>query len=671
MVKFGEQLQNHRWAFGDVVPVNRYVDYESLKQLIYAGDAGRFLKAFLGEVAKVFRACLSVCLELDQNPQCSRCAARTVRVPQRKMQALTEYVRINREGCRKILKKFDKNTGSQVLSEYMTIVDALLQSAQCEVDQYLLRSLAAQGRPRSSSCPPAPRESQAEFQAPAGGPSPQAYPLDAVEDVEKISPSAGPSAAAEWPPHSTLPHPAVPIHPPNACSTPPPLSGIPPLPSMHTLDQRLRDSLGATDVRIWGGGGSLHPPPFGFNQGVTDSPGNSPTTGFGGVGDSPVQGPTHNGASFAPSSSGEMIVWEVIPNGRFEGVSVGVVARSACVRRTPGGGRGTTVSVSQSGGPSVQCEESLVFDPENKARYLVGPGMIESSAGFEDFGKKAKSFLCMLFQKGHCRAGHSCNQLHVDRTAVATLRQVAAKGRSFSAQSNRHFVTELRNIRDPTTQQLIVIPFCKTEESAGREAYGRRRGEGEWTLCTKHLDGTCAKGSACGDIHVEPSHVVRVREGDACCPAHAPERADTAPGGQLLRVRLSGRHSDNQTIAPEAVCLTKGLQRLPQQPDGSRHFPIGKVCRLHQENRCDYGRNCNNVHLCRQLYARYRSAKPEVERGDKRGTEQGGVTPMFYPHQLLQQGLMPVMHHPAMAGMGGVAGMGAVAGMNMWAAGGL
>jgi hypothetical protein len=40
---------------------------------------------------------------------------------------------------------------------------------------------------------------------------------------------------------------------------------------------------------------------------------------------------------------------------------------------------------------------------------------------------------------------------------------------------------------------------------------------------------------------------------------------------------------------------------------------MSKVCRLHQEERCRFGRDCKNFHLCRDVYARLQLAHINIK----------------------------------------------------------
>eukprot|EP01065_Artemidia_motanka_P047455 TRINITY_DN7441_c0_g2_i1.p1 TRINITY_DN7441_c0_g2~~TRINITY_DN7441_c0_g2_i1.p1 ORF type:complete len:431 (+),score=124.11 TRINITY_DN7441_c0_g2_i1:59-1294(+) len=289
------------------------------------------------------------------------------------------------------------------------------------------------------------------------------------------------------------------------------------------------------------------------------------------------------------------------------GQRIGSVVRGARVQKQ---GRSVVVSEhADGGGCTLTSTDFLVYDPTNKARYLIPPIMCDTTAGKQDYAEKRQSFLCMLHQDAQpgvrrCNTARACNQLHVDRAAIRLLREEAAAthGRRCRQQ---HFVTELRGILDPASGSRIVVPYHRTEDSEGRGAYarGERR---DYRLCMKHLDGSCRVGRQCPDIHARPGYVLRVRGGDPCCPFHNPQRTEAWAGQPFeLRAKKSFKQPEYTTVPLCAVAITRGLQTLPETttPDGTkvRQFAVGKVCRLHQENRCDFGTSCNNIHVCRSL----------------------------------------------------------------------
>ncbi|KAJ9444901.1 hypothetical protein DIPPA_28666 [Diplonema papillatum] len=284
------------------------------------------------------------------------------------------------------------------------------------------------------------------------------------------------------------------------------------------------------------------------------------------------------------------VVWHTVC-----GVAVGILHRQADAH-----------AVGREMDPGRQ-QYYLVHDPENKARYLIstagGAALVDDTVGKRDYGTKTKSFLCMLFQKGGCRARNACNQLHVDPELVSVVRKiaedvtdVASQAGSYTVRKRDNFVAEL-SVYDPVNEETVAIAYHLTRATVGRSR--AVRGDPGVSLCTYHLTrgGGCKFGSTCRDVHVKD--VYSKGRQASCCPAHSGcGGAAAVPPGPCISVTGVKGASSAVPVPRRLVSLTRGCARYL-----AREFPTAKVCLPHQKMRCPHGELCNNVHVCRVWYA--------------------------------------------------------------------
>lgn len=126
----------------------------------------------------------------------------------------------------------------------------------------------------------------------------------------------------------------------------------------------------------------------------------------------------------------------------------------------------------------------------------------------------------------------------------------------------------------------------------------RRRTKKDLSLCLLHCKGRCSAAFKCNQIHVEASFVEKLRAQSAtglppCCSRHgdAPHQAPR----HVSTVFVAG-----VMVPIENFAWTQALEALIAQ--GSAHIPASKVCRLQQDGRCKFGRDCKYVHVCREVF---------------------------------------------------------------------
>ncbi|KAJ9440037.1 hypothetical protein DIPPA_06323 [Diplonema papillatum] len=305
----------------------------------------------------------------------------------------------------------------------------------------------------------------------------------------------------------------------------------------------------------------------------------------------------------------------------------------------------TTVPPSSfSEGTATEAERSddmvlYVCDPATKKKITLPFSLTHQTSGrvmyFQYLNTKTRreSHLCMLYQKGKCRSNIRCNQIHADRSYVSKLRQMfyESSGKDKSAEEPLTHQRRLEIVvNDPTNpSSKMVLPFAKTEETVGRQRFlasqQNKSATGEppkdFGLCTYYMySGSCKNGAECSHIHANREFLRYLQEGHKpCCPYHG----DTASAFRDYDGKVIMVNKVNQKchITMERLSTTKGLRELVAVPagkgapaqkngdkPGSASFCSNRVCRLHQEKRCQYGFECANLHVCREYYALYANA---------------------------------------------------------------
>lgn len=122
------------------------------------------------------------------------------------------------------------------------------------------------------------------------------------------------------------------------------------------------------------------------------------------------------------------------------------------------------------------------------------------------------------------------------------------------------------------------------------------------SLCLLFQRGQCKAGSKCHQIHADPNYISSLREqaaaGSNCCATHG----DMCSAGFLqLNRSVAIVDSTGAGMAYPLSCFgrTQLLDHLLRQAGGTCRVPASKICRLHTQGRCKFGRDCKNVHLCR------------------------------------------------------------------------
>jgi len=122
------------------------------------------------------------------------------------------------------------------------------------------------------------------------------------------------------------------------------------------------------------------------------------------------------------------------------------------------------------------------------------------------------------------------------------------------------------------------------------------------SLCLLFQRGQCKAGSKCHQIHADPCFVLSLREqaasGSNCCAAHG----DVNSTGflQLERsVAIFDASGAGSSFSLSRFGRTQLLDNYLRATQSTCRVPASKICRLHTQGRCKFGRDCKNIHFCR------------------------------------------------------------------------
>jgi hypothetical protein len=124
----------------------------------------------------------------------------------------------------------------------------------------------------------------------------------------------------------------------------------------------------------------------------------------------------------------------------------------------------------------------------------------------------------------------------------------------------------------------------------------------ELSLCLLFQKGRCNAGSKCHQVHADPDFIAALREKALavknCCSCHGDvHSAGFAAMSEMTVTIYSG--SDELQYSLSSFARTAFLDTVlrAKAAHGPR-APASKICRLHSQSRCKFGKDCKNVHLC-------------------------------------------------------------------------
>lgn len=157
----------------------------------------------------------------------------------------------------------------------------------------------------------------------------------------------------------------------------------------------------------------------------------------------------------------------------------------------------------------------------------------------------------------------------------------------------------------------ISIPLQYVFDTRGvtenRPACPQSGGPKDMSLCLLFQKGRCNAGVRCHQVHADVDFVTKLRfmaaAGASCCAAHGDfcSQGFTQVGGIELAVCDPVRN-ESRTFPLAAFARTSALDGLlaSAAAGGTLRVHANKVCRLHQQSRCKFGRDCKNFHVCPQ-----------------------------------------------------------------------
>lgn len=166
----------------------------------------------------------------------------------------------------------------------------------------------------------------------------------------------------------------------------------------------------------------------------------------------------------------------------------------------------------------------------------------------------------------------------------------------------------------------IVIPNRHVQETRGvqlwRDAVAAKRAAGtegrstkvmDLSLCLLFQKGKCNAGSRCNQVHADSVFIETLRQKAStacnCCAEHGDVHSEGLAAESTL-VIIDGMPSEGQkaTYHIKSCARTKALEFFLRQASRTQEtdliIPSGKICRLHSLNRCKFGRDCKNIHIC-------------------------------------------------------------------------
>lgn len=154
----------------------------------------------------------------------------------------------------------------------------------------------------------------------------------------------------------------------------------------------------------------------------------------------------------------------------------------------------------------------------------------------------------------------------------------------------------------------VAIPAHLVSDTKGLDDYraaAARHENKDFSLCLLFQKGRCNAGSRCHQVHACPDHVLELRTKAAsvkcCCAEHGDLHSQGYASGQQM-IRLVD-HTNPSALAPayalasfaRTTCLDNILRNVRVM---DVKVPASKICRLHAQRRCKFGKDCKNIHLC-------------------------------------------------------------------------
>jgi hypothetical protein len=150
----------------------------------------------------------------------------------------------------------------------------------------------------------------------------------------------------------------------------------------------------------------------------------------------------------------------------------------------------------------------------------------------------------------------------------------------------------------------ITVPLQYITETRGVNELARPADAKDMSLCLLFQKGRCNAGARCHQIHADPDFVTKLRAqaaaGSACCALHGDfNSASYLSAGLMVEVMTNGTSVRYSMLA---FGRTQTMDQLVATAGCAGYNIIrvnsNKICRLHSQGRCKFGKDCKNIHMC-------------------------------------------------------------------------
>jgi len=136
-------------------------------------------------------------------------------------------------------------------------------------------------------------------------------------------------------------------------------------------------------------------------------------------------------------------------------------------------------------------------------------------------------------------------------------------------------------------------------------------------LCLNYMQDDCQASNSCPNLHVDRNLHTAIRStlsnlfhSDCCCfHGDVPStRRDFQSAIRHVGLLITNGPLGDVEVPPERCAVTAFWRSLLESHSdlaagGMIRCHVDRICRLHQRNACKFAMNCNNLHVCRQLWA--------------------------------------------------------------------
>eukprot|EP00669_Euglena_mutabilis_P007190 TRINITY_DN2558_c0_g1_i2.p1 TRINITY_DN2558_c0_g1~~TRINITY_DN2558_c0_g1_i2.p1 ORF type:complete len:257 (+),score=33.92 TRINITY_DN2558_c0_g1_i2:57-773(+) len=135
-------------------------------------------------------------------------------------------------------------------------------------------------------------------------------------------------------------------------------------------------------------------------------------------------------------------------------------------------------------------------------------------------------------------------------------------------------------------------------------------------LCLRFQTGECRSGTSCPQRHLDPNYMAALRDSLAgthfsdCCLLHGNIASLRPDFRRLLShtpvlITVDSEFEVGIPRAHDVIAVTSFWHQYltDRDPRVPVTFTSVRICRLHQRQACKFGRDCNNVHICREFWA--------------------------------------------------------------------